>query len=1061
MRCDGAVGDFSITGYRLTFRQQMADFTRRKNPPFNLRPGQEIIDVESFPEVFNSEGWEIPIKQESEDPQTATQVGAERKSSISPNTAEQPGSLSPDGKQTPPVHTVGPETVPNAPAKSADGLGKSILGAPQPTLGGVLSKADQEALLRAQREMFAKLAESQVPPSQKDLTDAMDISEPGENVFELQARYDAAHSEYRKKKARDQLTLQDEIDFSRLQHEYNAEKTKLNELCEQAAMDDEESEADQENAHLFVSQKNASTKSSKRKRSFRPTHSDDEDSEERLPRKQARSKKKTNIRSAKTRRRNQNGKKNNRPGHLSLAQPNIFEDAEAAEAMGDQPEFAAGNKRRDALNTLRGNAPARSAVAIDVSRINRAIKNFVNRESIKPGPNGHWSLKGLRTTLKNHQVINAGFMRGRERGTEEPRGGIIADQMGLGKTLTCLANMVNGRPRKGDADAIFTTLVVVPRALLSQWKSEIARHCEFERTRTRWGLGRVRIFRDNMSKGYDLDDFRTADIVLTTYYDVMKSWPEAIYPEGLPQSDRAQYFKDHLHGKRGPLHRFRFLRIVLDEGHIIRNPESRTSQGCIHLTGDFRWVLTGTPMINGAFDLYALQCFIGHPLVQKMTLDSFKFQFCNNKDLMSWDMLSDDLLKTMARFTHKDSLLGCRLVKLPKPHNTGLALRFTPLERGIYDIVHKRFKARARTFALDGSTQTANMNILALITLLRQMTAHPLMLQAKVCDYLEPEDFDQLGRVINKQAKSGDSGETLIHTLRSLIRSRRSRPQTGRPYRSEMPDVNPHLDQEEFDEGSDVEELQQPMVNKKTSRKRGTGGAHGKNTDFGRVLTSLKQSKNPHVMGSRMLCSTCNRPARMPRVTACNHYYCATHLEDLFDNAAVNDQYLEVRCVKKLENDRPCDRRIEQNEAVDPADAPKWLGSSGEVIPSTKTIAFKSQVMEWLACDPKAKIVVFTQWISFLRILSRICEIEGWGYRTLHGKIKAKTREENIANFQGDPATQILICTLKTGGVGLNLTAGRFVLNTDPYWSDAIELQAFSRVYRDVTFSLWFRKDIG
>lgn len=83
-----------------------------------------------------------------------------------------------------------------------------------------------------------------------------------------------------------------------------------------------------------------------------------------------------------------------------------------------------------------------------------------------------------------------------------------------------------------------------------------------------------------------------------------------------------------------------------------------------------------------------------------------------------------------------------------------------------------------------------------------------------------------------------------------------------------------------------------------------------------------------------------------------------------------------------------------------------------------------------------------------LGMIARICEIEGWGYTTLHGSMSKKARDANIEKFKSDPKVKILIATLKTGGQGLNLTCARYVLNVDPYWNFAGEVQAFSRVFR-------------
>ena len=49
---------------------------------------------------------------------------------------------------------------------------------------------------------------------------------------------------------------------------------------------------------------------------------------------------------------------------------------------------------------------------------------------------------------------------------------------------------------------------------------------------------------------------------------------------------------------RSPAIRVGWLRIVLDEGHIIRNPKTTGAQAVCRLSAQHRWVVTGTPVHN-------------------------------------------------------------------------------------------------------------------------------------------------------------------------------------------------------------------------------------------------------------------------------------------------------------------------------------------------------------------------------------------------------------------------------------------------------------------------------
>lgn len=59
-----------------------------------------------------------------------------------------------------------------------------------------------------------------------------------------------------------------------------------------------------------------------------------------------------------------------------------------------------------------------------------------------------------------------------------------------------------------------------------------------------------------------------------------------------------------------PLHKIKWLRIILDEGHTIRNPQTRMTKAMIDLAAKRRWVLTGTPIQNRLDDLWSVCKFL-------------------------------------------------------------------------------------------------------------------------------------------------------------------------------------------------------------------------------------------------------------------------------------------------------------------------------------------------------------------------------------------------------------------------------------------------------------------
>ncbi len=79
----------------------------------------------------------------------------------------------------------------------------------------------------------------------------------------------------------------------------------------------------------------------------------------------------------------------------------------------------------------------------------------------------------------HHQLLGADWMLERELGEVGPFGGLLADAMGLGKTLQTLATMVGNPPSKEDMRAKRkATLIVLPASAIRQWMDEIEIHVD-------------------------------------------------------------------------------------------------------------------------------------------------------------------------------------------------------------------------------------------------------------------------------------------------------------------------------------------------------------------------------------------------------------------------------------------------------------------------------------------------------------------------------------------------------------------------------------------------------
>ncbi|MGN0177382.1 MAG: DEAD/DEAH box helicase [Methanobrevibacter sp.] len=99
--------------------------------------------------------------------------------------------------------------------------------------------------------------------------------------------------------------------------------------------------------------------------------------------------------------------------------------------------------------------------------------------------------------------------------------------------------------------------------------------------------------------------------------------------------------------------------------------------------------------------------------------------------------------------------------------------------------------------------------------------------------------------------------------------------------------------------------------------------------------------------------------------------------------------------------------------------------------------------------DVDEKVIIFTQYAKMGEIIQKLVSKKlKTDVLFLHGSLTQEKRSQVISTFQKDENHKILVATLKTGGVGLNLTAAQNVIHYDLWWNPAIENQATDRVHR-------------
>lgn len=137
---------------------------------------------------------------------------------------------------------------------------------------------------------------------------------------------------------------------------------------------------------------------------------------------------------------------------------------------------------------------------------------------------------------------------------------------------------------------------------------------------------------------------------------------------------------------------------------------------------------------------------------------------------------------------------------------------------------------------------------------------------------------------------------------------------------------------------------------------------------------------------------------------------------------------------------------------------PKLPGSGGLL--DTEAVINRSAKLERLMTmvkelrDEGERCLIFTQYIGMGEMLQQVLQQElGEPVLYLNGSTPKRTRDRMIEQFQSQtlpPEEQpnVMILSIKAGGVGLNLTAANHVFHFDRWWNPAVENQATDRAYR-------------
>ncbi|KAG2237950.1 hypothetical protein INT48_002511, partial [Thamnidium elegans] len=593
-----------------------------------------------------------------------------------------------------------------------------------------------------------------------------------------------------------------------------------------------------------------------------------------------------------------------------------------------------------------------------------------------------------------------------EASTQE-RGGILADEMGLGKTIEILSLIHTNRFNKnkdpipsspgssGFLGKMFkrtvkkspTTLIVCPMSLLAQWRDEIIRG-------SKPGTIKVDVFYGE-ERGKSTTDKLSSwtgsapDVLVTTYGCVLNDWTK---------SQNSNVYESPLFG-------IEFWRVVLDEAHQIKNRASKTSLACSDIKSRRRWAVSGTPIQNKLDDLYSLVRFLKHePWADHTFWRTFITVPFEKQDPRALTAVQSVLEPIVLRRT-KAMRDGNGQPMVPLPPKTVLVeyLSFSPEEQDIYDAIYSDSQIKFSYFCEAGKVGANYASILQLLTKLRQSCCHPYL---------------ALKNIVTDRDTKGINLEDLIANRNNAMECSQDELQPSQANKYGLSVLQNMLD---LQKGS----LQNNAKNSQESS-----------------LDALAKINDE--------CPICFESPDTMIALPCMHMACRLCVMDYFqkkeDEGAAGEcpvcrhgpilqsQLLEIA----VKSD---DKKTESNVAFDIRKA------VGGFRPSTKMNALITHLKQNQA--DHCKTVVFSQFTSFLDLIGEALEHEEIKFTRLDGTLQQAQREKVLNTFAAEEKeVNVLLISLRAGGVGLNLTCANRVVMMDPWWNLSIEAQAIDRVHR-------------
>jgi non-specific serine/threonine protein kinase len=264
-------------------------------------------------------------------------------------------------------------------------------------------------------------------------------------------------------------------------------------------------------------------------------------------------------------------------------------------------------------------------------------------------------------------------------------GGILADDMGLGKTVQTLSFFQHYKNENNNSHF----LVVCPTTLMYNWENEIKK---FTPTLSYF-------IHHGSKRTSNPQTFSEYDVTITTY--------------GTMRSD-IKMFKD-----------VPYDYVVLDESQSIKNPQSQVAKASLLLTAKNRLALSGTPVQNNTFDLYAQMNFLNPGMLGSR--EFFMNEFATPIDKFQESEVKEQLRKLTYPFLLRRTKE--QVAKdLPEKTETILYCEMGTEQSRIYEGYRNMYRSQILGMIDERGIERSQLHILQGLTKLRQICDSPAIL---------------------------------------------------------------------------------------------------------------------------------------------------------------------------------------------------------------------------------------------------------------------------------------------------------------------------------------------